>query len=381
MATASTGLPPTGVNQGGGLSLLVVGWTFCALSLIFTLLRAYVRVKILNSVGTTDVLLFVAMGCAIINASLVTVAVHAGLGRHIFELQPSELTTTIKYLLLGETLFTLSLVFSKMSICIILLHLLHGARGLKKKLFLYLTIGLLIVVSLVNVGLQYGQCSPTSKSWDPAIPGHCWDHDIQVGNACSNSVMAAWVDFSLAAFPITFIKDLKLGLERKFLLCSLMSVGVLAGACAVTRTVLYTHLMDHDDLTFNVIDASIWGIVEQNVSIIVACIPVLRPLFSRQTPKRIPENPDNMCHQQGYQNNADDAKDRETPSINNALPSLPLRTVMNDPEFGASGSYSLTTFNRFSISETELVQKNTGTGTTGTKIPDHQWKWKKPGEW
>ena len=49
------------MNQDGGPSLLVVGWTFCALSLIFTLLRAYVRINILNSIGTTDVLLFVAM--------------------------------------------------------------------------------------------------------------------------------------------------------------------------------------------------------------------------------------------------------------------------------------------------------------------------------
>ena len=39
--------------------------------------------------------------------------------------------------------------------------------------------------------------------------------------------MAAWVDFSLAAFPITFIKDLQLCMQKKIVLCGLMSIGVL----------------------------------------------------------------------------------------------------------------------------------------------------------
>ena len=88
-----------------------------------------------------------------------------------------------------------------------------------------------------------------------------------------------------------------------------------------------------------------------------------------------------MCHQEGYQNNANDAKDRETPSMNNALPSVSPRTDMNDSEFEARNSYNLSTFNRFSVSETDLVQKDTGTDTTGAKGPEYQWEWKQPDEW
>lgn len=39
--------------------------------------------------------------------------------------------------------------------------------------------------------------------------------------------VAAWVDFSLAAFPISFVKDLKLSTKAKVALCSLLSFGVL----------------------------------------------------------------------------------------------------------------------------------------------------------
>jgi hypothetical protein len=54
---------------------------------------------------------------------------------------------------------------------------------------------------------------------------------------------------------------------------------------------------------------------------------------------------------------------------------------MNDSDFEASGSYSLSTFNRFSVSETELVQKDNGTGSTEAKSPDYKWDWKQPDEW
>lgn len=40
-------------------------------------------------------------------------------------------------------------------------------------------------------------------------------------------VVAAADDFSLAAFPISFIKDLQVGVRRKVTLASLMAVGVL----------------------------------------------------------------------------------------------------------------------------------------------------------
>ena len=40
-------------------------------------------------------------------------------------------------------------------------------------------------------------------------------------------VVAAWVDFTLAAFPITFIKDLALSNREKIVLTVLMSMGIL----------------------------------------------------------------------------------------------------------------------------------------------------------
>ena len=60
----STVIHPAGENQDRSPYFLVIVWIFCVLSLIFTLLRAFVRAKILHSTGAYDFLLFVAMvGC------------------------------------------------------------------------------------------------------------------------------------------------------------------------------------------------------------------------------------------------------------------------------------------------------------------------------
>lgn len=147
-------------------------------------------------------------------------------------------------------MFILSLAFSKLSICVLLLRILQGSDEPLKKTFLYFTIGILVVVTALSLGLQLGQCTPVAKIWDPVVAGRCGSPMLQVGSAyvnggesclstmrCQNgqgenltwraTVVAAWVDFSLAAFPVTFIKDLALSKREKLVLVALMSMGVL----------------------------------------------------------------------------------------------------------------------------------------------------------
>ncbi|KAL9067015.1 MAG: hypothetical protein Q9161_007188 [Pseudevernia consocians] len=148
----------------------------------------------------------------------------AGFGQHVYYLSLSSTKAAIKYAIFSEATFSLSLAFSKLSICLFLL-------------------------SIIRNSTKFGQ------------------------------VVAAWVDLSLATFPISFLKDLQLSTKSKAALCTLMSFGVFAGVCAVVRTTLESSLSSRADLTWDLVDAAIWAIVETNVSIIVACIPTFKPLY------------------------------------------------------------------------------------------------------
>ena len=85
----------------------------------------------------------------------------------------------MKYIILSETAFTLSLAFSKISIYLFLLVILGNSSAKKRQWFLYLTICLLLVTAAVCVGQQLGQCQPASKLWRPEVPGACENPDVQ----------------------------------------------------------------------------------------------------------------------------------------------------------------------------------------------------------
>ena len=84
-----------------------------------------------------------------------------------------------EYAVLSETMFILSLMFSKISICVFLLRLLADSLAKKRKYFLYFWIALLFVVNIICVGQQLGQCRPTRRLWDPMVPGKCEDPRVQ----------------------------------------------------------------------------------------------------------------------------------------------------------------------------------------------------------
>ena len=77
--------------------------------------------------------------------------------------------------------FNLSLATSKSSICVFLLGLIKNSLHNKpKRIFLYSTIGLLFVTTVISVSLILATCRPTTKIWNPKIPGTCENYNSQI---------------------------------------------------------------------------------------------------------------------------------------------------------------------------------------------------------
>ena len=90
-------------------------------------------------------------------------------------------TTAIKYTILSETAFTLSLASSKLSICLFLLSIIKkSVRDKPKRIFLYFTMALLFITTVICVSQLLGQCRPAQKLWDPVVSGTCEDPSVQV---------------------------------------------------------------------------------------------------------------------------------------------------------------------------------------------------------
>ena len=110
---------------------------------------------------------------ALISTIFYGLAINSGYGRHILTLSESALASAIKWNLIATVTFSVSLIFSKVSVCFLFLRILGRTRTTPKVAFLYGMAALSAVIGFIAAGYTAGQCSPPEKDWDHDIPGKC----------------------------------------------------------------------------------------------------------------------------------------------------------------------------------------------------------------
>ncbi|KAJ6102313.1 hypothetical protein N7486_004740 [Penicillium sp. IBT 16267x] len=88
-------------------------------------------------------------------------------------------------------------------------------------------------------------------------------------------------DIILAIVPVTVFWKLQMRTSTKVAVCIMMSLTLLSAIVTIVKAT-YLHLFtDHTDPLYNVVILVLWGLMEQNVVIIAACVPTLRPFFRK----------------------------------------------------------------------------------------------------
>lgn len=75
--------------------------------------------------------------------------------------------------------------------------------------------------------LQWFQCQPREKAWDPSVQGTCWPASVIIIYGIFNAVWCALADFALALIPWKLIWGLQLRLRDKLGVGIAMSCGLL----------------------------------------------------------------------------------------------------------------------------------------------------------
>lgn len=268
-------------NSGRSLATGFMALTllFTILSTLFVLLRSYVRIISKRNYGWDDGVIVVALVLSFVSAVFISLAVSAGYGKHFSSLSEAHLIKSTKWFSLSIPICVSSLAVSKISICLFLLRLISKATARPEHVFLYSTIAVMAVNAVTMVGYSLGQCHPVQKQWDQALPGHCHKPVLYNHATVANGAINAIGDFALALFPTLILKDLKLQLRKKITLACLMGFGIVCGALAVARTILSAKIAHHSDDIYHSVGLGILGKTEEHLSIIVACVPTLKPAF------------------------------------------------------------------------------------------------------
>ncbi|PVH72184.1 hypothetical protein DL98DRAFT_470755 [Cadophora sp. DSE1049] len=254
-----------------------VQWSVTAVSFAFLALRLYCKRILRKGFWWDDYLLIGAWVCLLANCVCVTIAISHGLGRHISDIDPTELPLLLQPNTHAGLFSVLAAGLSKTSFAATLLRLMPG---------LWQRIGLwFIIVSIyLAMGLSgiflYIQCTPVARVWDRTIPGTCWPPGRQTMLGIMAGGYSSAMDFVLALLPTILLWNLQIRRREKLGVIFAMSLGALAGCAGIVKTI-YLSKKDKSDFTYFVADLKIWTSVESATAIMAACVPVFRVLLKK----------------------------------------------------------------------------------------------------
>ncbi|EAW10000.1 uncharacterized protein ACLA_042220 [Aspergillus clavatus NRRL 1] len=196
-------------------------------------------------------------------------AVHYGYGKHSRDIEPHDRIIALKWFFAAQVMYKVVITINKISfLCLYL-------RIFIQPVFRRICYG--GIVFLVAWGLAYilvtiFQCTPIASFWDKSI----------VHKTCVNS-KAQWLsyavinilsDVAILTLPIHPVTTLHLPRAKKMAVVAIFGMGLFVCITSIVRTTTLAGSADNKDPTSGPIPATIWSVIEANVGIICACLPV-----------------------------------------------------------------------------------------------------------
>ncbi|KAL5375003.1 hypothetical protein DPSP01_011494 [Paraphaeosphaeria sporulosa] len=181
---------------------------------------------------------------------------------------------------------------------------------------------------LPSAFLSWLSCRPTAKLYNPFLEGKCWPAYVTRNYGYFNAAFCTVVDFALALLPWKLLWGLQLKTKEKIGVGIAMSMGLLAGVCAIIKGV---HLRDVTDADFFYTgkNVTIWTATETATAVIGACIPVLRVFF---------KNTIISLHDRYHRTDGRSITTANTGFTTNGSSSVPLEIIQSQKSMGSSVS-------------------------------------------
>ncbi|KAI9871072.1 MAG: hypothetical protein M1830_003474 [Pleopsidium flavum] len=97
------------------------------------------------------------------------------------------------------------------------------------------------------------------------------------------AILNVLTDFIILALPIPFLWELKASPTRKVQLFGIFGLGGCVCVFGIIRAT-YVGTASPKDPSWNDVNGAVWSIIEVCVAVVSACLPTMRPLFSKSVP-------------------------------------------------------------------------------------------------
>lgn len=198
-----------------------------------------------------------------------------GYGKHIETLPINVWTIFFKYLFAFQLLYEPAIILVKLSIIATqyrMFRIIHYRRIL---------IGCTVFVVCLFISQFLAvlfSCIPVSNYWETFTLGpRCID---VVGAIRINGGINAATDFILLAMPIPILWKLRTGTQQKWILTFIFTTGLVVCAVSIVR-LCQLEKFNQADITWSFVRPALWTAAEPSIGVVSACLPSLRPLFTK----------------------------------------------------------------------------------------------------
>ncbi|KAF2651753.1 hypothetical protein K491DRAFT_636917 [Lophiostoma macrostomum CBS 122681] len=275
--------PPVNPNDlGRGPMVVGVTWTFFVLASTACGLWFYARKKNRVPPGWDNWIMLFAVINALAVQIQVTVALKYGVGKHDQDLTIDQLIMISK---LNWTALVPGMIvstFARISITILLIRL-FGVHKWFKAFLIIITV-VQCVAGFVFILISYLQASPIEALWDFLITdARRWDPRVWLYTAYFVQTLYTFSDLTYVLIPVALIWRLNMPLQNRIGLIILMCVSLITMVMSILKTV-YIARAGHAkattvDVQYEAILQVLFGVLEQDIVIIMGCVPSLRNLF------------------------------------------------------------------------------------------------------
>lgn len=187
---------------------------------------------------------------------------------------------------MGSFVYAPCIGFAKLSVLALYWSAFPGARYLRQAITVTASFVAAWAFACCLVGMM--ACLPIHAAWDVALQSagraRCIDYNkyyygLQIPNILS--------DVIILALPWKAVYDMSksqgLAMRQTIALFGIFSLGIVTVVFDIIRLVVLLQTPTTLDFSWNQVPASIWTDIEPSVAILVACMPVMRPLLNLPT--------------------------------------------------------------------------------------------------
>ena len=332
-----------GQDRGPATSAVTIVLTVAAT--IFVAARFYTRARLVRSIKQDDWWILAAWIVAVGFSTSICVAVRFGLGKHKEYIPDDSFSALRKAEYAFSILYNPSLMLTKTSIIVFFLSVMSKDVDPVFKWCNWLTLAVVNLVGLALTCFNIFQCSPVAAGYLYPQPAHAKCTDI-VTLYLSSAPVNIITDIAILFLPIPILTGMRLPRKQKIILVVTFSFGVFVAVVDVIRIAYLqqaalnrlkvvkgsggdpSRIVEDNDFSWYASLSFMWSAVEVCLGIICACVPSLKPLFSRFLPRFIRDTGEEVTSR-----NSDDLGDSDQTAPAPELPRGNISTLNNPAAF------------------------------------------------